>query len=534
MLTIEDAAHPTTATRPIRPAVVVGILALTGLTVSIMQTLVVPLLPHLPQILNAPPDDATWVLTITLMLGAVCTPITGRLGDMYGKKRMMLISLAMMVVGSVICALSSSLLPMLVGRGFQGAALGSIALGISLMRDILPADRLGKAIALMSATLGIGGAIGLPVSAVVAEHASWHWLFVGSATFGAVAIVAIAVLIPESPIHTGGHFDVRGSLLLSGALVSLLFALTKANSWGWVNPQILAIFGVSALCAVSFVAVERRTKQPLVDIEVSRRRPVLFTNLASVLVGFGMYTVNLVVTQLLQAPRAVGGFEQSMVVAGLCSAPMGFMMMVGSPLAARIIAQHGPRFSLRLGTLVIATGFTVGVFMVQQVWEAMIVALLTGAGIALSYAAMPTLIMRSVPTTQTAVANSVNTLSRSVGSSLASAIHGSILAATLAGVTQSFGPLNAFQFSFVLAIVACLLAFVLVSLIPASTAGPARVSDAQALANIEGVDDESQRPQPRRAGLQRLVRRPGLVVRRTLRTARRRPATRRPRHRATR
>lgn len=524
MLTIEESRTG----RRDRPVMIVGILALTGLTVSIMQTLVVPLLPHLPQILRAAPDDATWVLTVTLMVGAVCTPISGRLGDMFGKRRMLLISLGMMVLGSTICALSSSLAPMLVGRAFQGASLGAIALGISLMRDVLPRERLGGAVALMSATLGIGGAIGLPVSAIVAENTSWHWLFVGSAVFGVLALTAIALVVPETAIRTGGRFDAPGAALLSVVLVALLLALTKAHAWGWSDVRTVGLLVASGVLALVFGWVERRTAQPLVDLQVSAKPAVLYTNLASVLVGFAMYSINLVMTQVLQAPTSTGfGFGQSMVVAGLCSAPMGFMMMVGSPLAARIIARRGPRFSLRLGVSVIAAGFTFGIFTLHAIWQAIVVSLVVGAGIALSYAAMPTLIMRAVPSTQTAAANSVNTLSRSVGTSLASAIHGSIIAAALAGVTTSFGPLSPVAFCFLLAVLACCAAFVLASLIPASAGAPSKVTEGEVLAGIEGIDDARPVPEPRRPGLSRIVRRPGVLVRRTLRsTAGRRPATR--------
>lgn len=485
-----------------RATLVVAILAFTGLTVSVMQTLVVPLLPHLPGILGASPEDSTWVLTITLMVGAVCTPIGGRLGDMIGKRRMLMIATTAMVVGSVLCAFATSLLPMLVGRALQGMSLGSIALGISLMRDVLPRERLGSAVALMSATLGIGGAAGLPLSALVAEKLSWHYLFVGSAVLGALAFLAVAFLIPESAVRSGGSFDALGATVLSALLVAMLFGFTKTASWGWGDWRVLGCFALAVVLAVVFVQVERRVPHPMVDITVTMGRTVRYTNLASVLVGFAMYTCNLVITQLLQAPTSTGyGFGQSMIVAGLFAAPMGFLMMAISPFAARLITLRGARFSFLAGIAVIGFAFLAGVFLIHAAWELIIVSMLVGAGVALSYAAAPTLIMGSVPQTQTAAANSVNTLSRSIGTSLASAVHGSILAAafTVAGI--SYGPLDPFQLSFLLAATGCVVAFALAWRIPADRHASTGAAEARDVAGRRPapskVPSEPNRPRRR-------------------------------------
>jgi len=166
-----------TGARPPRVGAVTGVLAFGGIVVALMQTLVVPLISDLPALLHASTADATWVITATLLAGAVATPVVGRLGDMFGKRLMLLGSLGMLVAGSVVCALSDSLAPMVVGRALQGCAMGVIPLGISIMRDELPPEKLGAAMALMSSSLGVGGALGLPGAALLAQHADWHVLF---------------------------------------------------------------------------------------------------------------------------------------------------------------------------------------------------------------------------------------------------------------------------------------------------------------------------------------------------------------------
>ncbi|MFE5326474.1 MFS transporter [Embleya sp. NPDC056575] len=394
-----------------------------------MQTLVVPLLPNLPRMLDTSPADASWVVTATLLSGAVCTPVMGRLGDMFGKRRILVVSLGLMVAGSVLCALSDSLLPMVGGRLLQGASFGVIPLGISIMRDELPPAKLGSSIALMSATLGIGGAIGLPVAALIAQNADWHMMFWAAGAIGALDIVLVLLLVPESPIRLPGRFDFAGAGGLSVGLVALLLAITKGADWGWASAVTLGLFGLAVVVLLGWGWLELRTAQPLVDLRVSARPQVLFTNLASIVVGFAMFAQSLVFPQVLMNPESTGyGLGKSMVVAGLCMAPSGIVMMLVSPLSARLSAAHGPKVSLLVGTLVIAIGYACSVFMLDAIWKIVAMAVLSAVGVALAYAAMPSLIMQAVPIGETGSATGLNTLMRSIGTSTSSAVIGVVVA----------------------------------------------------------------------------------------------------------
>ncbi|MBI0383590.1 MFS transporter, partial [Streptomyces albiflaviniger] len=326
------------------------VLAFGGIVVSLMQTLVVPLVPDLPELLHTSASDASWAITATLLAGAVATPVLGRLGDMYGKRRTLLLSLAMLVVGSVVCALSDTLAPMIVGRALQGFSAGVIPLGISIMRDELPAERLGSAMALMSSSLGVGGALGLPGAAALAEHADWHVLFWVSASLGAVVIALVLAVVPESPVRGGGRFDLVGALGLSAGLLCLLLAISKGADWGWASGVTTGLFAAAVVVLLLWSRWELRVSGPLVDLRTTVRRQVLLTNLASIVIGFAMFGMSLVLPQLLQMPEATGyGLGQSMMTAGLCLGPSGLVMMAISPLSARITATRGPKTSLMLG-----------------------------------------------------------------------------------------------------------------------------------------------------------------------------------------
>src|SRR4051812_49874421 len=157
-----------------RPALVITVLASCGLAVSLMQTLVVPLLPQFPRLLDTTPATVAWLVTATLVAGAVSAPLLGRLGDMYGRRRMLLVSLGLVVVGSALGAVAPGVEVLIVARVLQGASLGVVPLGISIMRGILPEGRVGSGVALMSSSLGIGGGVGLPPAGLGAAHARWR------------------------------------------------------------------------------------------------------------------------------------------------------------------------------------------------------------------------------------------------------------------------------------------------------------------------------------------------------------------------
>ncbi|WP_373293012.1 MFS transporter [Nocardia jinanensis] len=453
------------------PTVLVATLSTIGIVVSLMQTLVVPLIPSLPTLLNTTTTNASWVITVTLLASAVCTPISGRLGDMFGKRRILLLDLAAMIVGSVLCAMSSSLLPSVAGRALQGVAIGAIPLGISIMRDELPPERVGSAMAVMSSTLGVGGAIGLPIAALIVEHADWHVLFWAAAALGGAGALLILRFVPESSVRTPAPFDFGGAAGLATALLALLLAITQGAQWGWTSPSIMTLFAVSILVFLGWGRYELGRRHPLVDLRISARPRVLFTNIASIAVGFALYGMSLSFPQLLMAPTETGyGLGLSMVAAGLALAPSGCVMMLLSPVSARISARFGPKLTLGVGSAVIGLGYLFAAALMDSVWQIMIASVLVAGGVGLAYAAMPALIMGAVPITETAAANGLNALMRSVGTSTSAAVMSAVLAnMTITLGTHQLPSRDAFQTAFLISVTAAGVAIALTTLIPMRT-----------------------------------------------------------------
>ncbi|MFE9320924.1 MFS transporter [Nocardia sp. NPDC052278] len=474
----------------VRPGAILAVLAYTGIVASLMQTLVVPLLGELPQILNSSAANTSWVVTVTLLVGAVATPVAGRLGDMFGKRRMVIASTVPLIIGSVVCAMAGSLLPMIIGRGLQGLGFGTIPLAVALLRDVLPPERLGSTIALISSSLGIGGALGLPLAAAVTEYSNWRVLFWAAAALVAVATALITLIVPEGIAEgPSGRFDGLGAVLLGAGLVSLLLAVSKGATWGWTSGSILGLFVAAVVVLLVWGWWELRTVEPLVDLRVTARPQVLVTNLATVAIGVGMYALQLSVPQLMQLPRSLGyGLGQSMMAMGLWMAPAGIMMMLISPVGAKLSAMRGPKFTLVVGAVVMAIGYGAAQVLMGSTWGLLIVNIICSSGVGFAYGAMPALIMGAVPQSETAAANGFNTLMRSIGTSISAAVVGAVLAQlTITVGGHSIPTEDGFRVAFLIGCGVSVLAALVAMAIPvrrAIAARPAEQTEAEVPARV--------------------------------------------------
>ncbi|MFP5348180.1 MAG: MFS transporter [Actinomycetes bacterium] len=444
------------------------VLSLCGMVSALQFTLVIPLLPEFPALLHISASDSSWLVTSTLLTAAVSTPIIARMADMYGKRRMLVVALGAMILGSVICALEVSFLTMIVGRAFQGFGASLIAVGISILRDELPPERIGSAVALMSVTMGIGSALGLPLAGVLADWQGWHSIFWFGAVTSAVLVVALLAVVEESKVRTPGRFDVAGALVLSAALVCLLLPASKGSAWGWGGPLVLGLFASSVLLLAVWMPLELRINQPMIDLRTSARRPVLMTNLASIFAGVAMFVNMLVTVQVLQQPVASGaGFGLGVTAAGLAMVPLGLAMVAMSPISGWSLTRWGGRAVLLFGAALMALSYAGRIFYAHTVTAVVIGSTLVGIGTALAFAAMPTLIMSSVPITETASANGLNSLVRSIGTSLASTLVAAIMAAHQVEVGgMSFASVTAFQLVLGLGALAAAICAGLAALIP--------------------------------------------------------------------
>ncbi|MDV7242869.1 MULTISPECIES: MFS transporter [Rhodococcus] len=424
---------------PVGSRFVLPILAFAGVFQAVLQTVMVPLLPSMPAFTGAGTTSVSWLITATLLVGAVVTPIFGRLADMYGKKRMLMVAFVIMTLGAVLCAVTSDIGLLIFARGLQGVGGAVIPIGISILRDELPPEKVHRAIAMMSSTLGIGTALGLPFAAAIAEYSHWHVLFWVIAAIGLAVTTSAALFIRESAVRSGGRFDGVGAVGLTAALVSLLVSITQGSSWGWSSPAVLGMFASSVFLFALWGYQQLRNRNPLIDLRVSARRSVLLPHGTALLVGFAFYGNALITTQLLQAPRSGAGYGLTILQAAVCQLPTSLSMIVFAQVGASVTARFGSKVTILAGAVCLVAGYSLHAVPGKELWLVITALGVAAIGTALVYSTLPMLIVRAAPATQMAAANGVNVLLRTMGTTMCSAVVASVLAAGVVGGSATSG-----------------------------------------------------------------------------------------------
>lgn len=470
-----------------------AVLLTATLAFALQQTMVAPALPAIQAELHTSTTTVTFVLTGFLLTASVSTPIVGRLGDMFGKERVLVIALCIFGVGSVVCALSHSIEVLIAGRAIQGMAAAVFPLSFGIIRDEFPPERVATGIGLVSAIFGIGGGAGVLLSGVIVENLSYEAIFWLASVFIAFAIVAVILWVPESPVRAPARIDWGGAALLAGALTALLVGVSEANSWGWGSPEILGLFALAAVLLVIWVRYESGQPQPLVDMTMMRERAVMTTNITAALIGFGMFGSFILIPMLAQLPVQTGfGFGEDVIGAGLFMAPSAVAMLVGGPLAGALSGRFGSRLPLLTGCVIISAAFVLLVFAHAERFWVYFASGMIGTGIGLSFASMANLVVQAVHPTRTGVATGINTIMRTIGGSLGGQIAAAVVAGHIVAAT-GLPAESGFETAFILSAVGTALAFLVALAIPrrlpfapGAPGAPTRAAAAPALASERG------------------------------------------------
>ena len=424
-----------------------AVLIMAALAFALAQTMVVPALPGIQSELGVSQTTVTFVFTAFLLTASVATPIIGRLGDMFGKERMLVATLAVFALGSLVAALSHSIGWLIAGRAIQGVAGAVFPLAFGIIRDEFPREKVAQGIGLISATFGIGGGVGLVASGLILDHLSYEWIFWIGLPMTVLAAVLAYFFVPASPVRSPAKIDWGGAALLAGSLVSLLIGVSEGNALGWDSAPILGLFALAAILAVIWVRFERDQPEPMVDMAMMRDRTVLSTNLTAMLIGFGMFGSFILIPQFVQIPEASGyGFGATVTEAGLFMLPSAIVMLFAGPMAGWLGERFGSKLPLLIGTTLATSSFILLALEHSTHLSVYIASALLGIGVGFSFAAMANLIVGAVDQRQTGVATGINTIMRTIGGSLggqvaASVVGGSLLASGLpaeSGFTTAF------------------------------------------------------------------------------------------------
>jgi EmrB/QacA subfamily drug resistance transporter len=466
--------------------VTLAILTLAGIAFALQQTMVIPALPTLQRDLHTTTTWVTWVLTIFLLVASVATPILGKLGDQYGKERLLVISLAAFLVGSIGCAAAWNIWILIAWRAVQGLGAAVFPLSYGIIRDEFPREQVGVAIGLVSAVFGIGGGFGIVLSGVIVDNFSWRWIFIVGAVGIAAALVLVRRFVPESPVKTPSSVDYVGAVLLSGGLIALLVALTEGESWGWSSTKTLGLGAIALVLLLVWGLAELRVKDPMVDMRMLARREILFTNITALISGFAMFGTFVLVPNFVEMPhglassvqRAVDyGFDASATKAGLYLLPSSFALLFAGPLAGIFGRRTGFKWPLTIGMVLVAVAAASLASWHDKPWQILLEMLVLGVGVGFAFAAMATLITEAVRPTETGVATGMNTVMRTVGGVIGGQVGAALLAAHTIPGTNNVPSARGFTIAFAVAAVAALVGAVFAFLItPTRARGQQRLA----------------------------------------------------------
>ena len=425
--------------------VTLAILATVGTAFALQQTMVVPALPALQHELDTSTEWVTWVLTVFLLVASVTTPLFGKLGDQYGKERMLLISLSLFLAGCVGCAIAWSIGSLIAFRALSGAGAAVFPLSFSIIRDEFPREKVGVAIGLVSAVFGVGGGFGIVFSGLIVDHLSWRWLFIFGSVPIALCLPLVHWFVPESPIKTPSRIDYVGATLLSVGLVCLLLGLTEGENWGWTSGRVLGLFAAAAVVLTAWVIAELHVPEPMVDMHVFVHRPVLLTNVTAMITGFAMFGTFVLIPNFVEMPHDVPasvlnavdyGFGASATKAGLYLLPSSITLLFAGPLAGLIGRRVGFKWPLAVGMLLAGAAAGSLALWHDHPWQVLAAMPLLGIGVGFAFAAMATLITESVRATETGIATGMNTVMRTVGGVVGGQVGAALLTANVIRGTQ--------------------------------------------------------------------------------------------------
>jgi EmrB/QacA subfamily drug resistance transporter len=445
------------------PNVILAVLSLAGVAYAVLSSAVIPALLPIQHSLHVSETEVSWLLTGFLLSASVGTAIIGRLGDMYGKERLLLVTLGVLAAGILLAALANSLVLLIVARVIQGIGGGIFPLAFAITRDEFPPDRVAGSIGLMSSMLGIGGGIGVVLGGLIVQHLSWHWLFWIPLALTLLAAGCTWWFIPESPVRVPGRVNWVAALLMSAGVSCALIAIAQTTRWGWTSTKTLALLLAGLVIIAAWIVVELRSSEPLIDMAMMRLRGVWTTNLAAFLLGAGMYSSFFLYPQFAQLPKSTGfGYGSTVVAAGLYLLPGAAVMGVLGSAAGRVARRFGSKPALLAGTAVTALSFALFAVANDHPYDMLIASALLGVGIGLAFAALGNLIVSAVPPEQTGVASGMNTVLRTLGGAVGAQIAATVIAGHTAGGLPT---LTGFTISFLMAsgfLVVCVFAGALV------------------------------------------------------------------------
>ena len=411
-------------------------------------------------------DDAVgigWLLTGFLLVASASAAIGGRLGDLFGRKRLLIIALALAMIGSIISAMSSSLFWIVVGRCCQGFAGPILPLCYGMIREYFPRTSVPTNIGIIAATASTGGGLGFIGGGLLVDHGSWRMIFVASAIVALLAIIAVTLIVPRSRDYATGRIDWIGGVMFVPGICLFLYGLGLSEEHGWGSAEQLWPMAIGCLVLVGWLVYELRTVDPLIDVRMMLDRQIGTTLLVMVLLAMGAMNVGQIVMVMLQQPVATGvGLGVSATLAGLLHSPASVVGALAGPVCGWYAGRNGGRGAMLLSTGIAALAWGGLAVAHHSVWLVTLWMLLSSFAMGAMMAAVPNLIVEAAPAGRTSEATGL----AQIGRKIFMAVGAQLVAIAMASSTikvegGSFPDQRAYDLTFGVVALLCLLAFIL-------------------------------------------------------------------------
>lgn len=416
------------------------------------------------------PVGVGWLITAFLLVGAAAAALCSRLGDLYGRRRLIVVLLAVAACGSLLSALSSNLPGMIAGRALQGVSAALLPLCIGVVREAFPQQRVAVAIGWLAAIAAFSAGMGILAGGWLADHASWRLTFWFSAAHALLSLAGVLAALPRSHVRPRrAAVDWLGGILFVPAVAAILWAVTRTRGAGWSDPTTLAL----ALGGLALLAVWTRREwthpDPMLDVRQFTRRQIGLAMLVMTLFGMGASQLMLLVLMLAQQPVTTGvGLGLTATLAATIKIPASFASLIGAPWSGHLAARHGARRAALAGSVIVGASWLALMAWHDAVWHLVAMAFAATVGGAIIYAAVPNLLVEAAPPERTSELNGMSHVLRTLGTAIGTQIVTLLLASsTVAKAPTEHAYLLAFG-----AVVLCAALSMLVSLALPHRAAP--------------------------------------------------------------
>lgn len=413
---------------------------------GLMQAFLNPLLPTLRHVYDTDAAAIAWLVTAFLLASSIAMPIAGRLGDMFGRARVLRIVMIVFAAGTILAALADTYAMMVVARVIQGSAGAMFPLAFGILRERLSPRAMVGAIGFVSAMIAVGSGIAVVAAGPLVAGAGLRSVFVIAAAVVATATVMVWVFVPlGAKLTARGPIDVTGALLLAGWLTGLLLCITQAGSWGWTSPITIVLTLLTVAAFVLWTVVELRAVVPIVDVRLLASSTVAWANMLAFLFGFLLFAAMIAVPAFVQSPKDGGfGFGATIAETAIYLLPQPMMFLAMSLLASTMYRWPGSRLSILLGVLLAIAGASGYTLWHEAPLQMIGATALMGAGIGLINAHLTSVIVAIVPENEVGSVSGMNTNVRNIGGAFGAQVCGALLAISgEAGFTMTFMAIGA-------------------------------------------------------------------------------------------